>query len=629
MTDDGTSPKAPEKFHRPYPDDFERLPMVPWFNPLQLLVTAYRAVASSVFGSYADKRDVMAAGTRPVVFDAHADRDEVWIDYLADTGDGWASTYSLAWLLAQEQLTVGQSSLKRGDALVLGGDQVYPTAGRDAYRNRFQGPYIGSLPHLDDARAAPALFAIPGNHDWYDGLSAFTRLFSQERWIGARKTSQTRSYFAIKLPHDWWLWGIDTQLQADVDHAQLQYFSGVASGELTTGSPVPGYFKGHKVVLCVPSPDWVATAELGARAYANLDFLERKVIEENEGSLAVTLTGDLHHYAHYVESDDSARESGADPQHKITAGGGGAYLYGTHHLPKKLTLGRKNRRFGLNRCFPSKDESRKLSRRSVWAFVGMPHNWPFAGMLAALYLWFAWLLQSSSKMLDGSPEQNESFLELVRGFEFTNVGSLLNAFFHVVAHGPGIALTSLLLVGGMLGFASMNTARGRYVAGALHGLTHVMVALGSMSLFARVNLNWLALHPDSPVQVLLFVVEMFTVGALAGSLVTGLYLYLSHRFFGMHLNEVFSVQGIPDFKNFLRMRFNAEGDLTIYPIGVRTILRKNEWKETDNARAEGTLTSESWWVPKKPGGLKIELLGSEIHIPGPKRARPNQGSKHG
>ena len=603
--------------------------MVPWFNPLQLSVTAYRAVAASVFGAYADKREVMAAGTQPVVFDAHAGRDEVWIDYLADTGDGWASTYSLAWLLAQENLTVGRTEMRRADALVLGGDQVYPTSGRDPYHNRFQGPFIGALPYIDDAETPPALFAIPGNHDWYDGLAAFTRLFCQGRWIGGRRTSQTRSYFAIKLPHDWWLWGIDTQLHADLDHAQLQYFSGVASGELTTGSPVPGFFKGHKVILCVPSPDWVATPELGPRAFGNLDFFERKVIEENEGSLAVTLTGDLHHYAHYVEADDTARGSGTEPQHKITAGGGGAYLYGTHQLPKELTLGRNGRRFGLNGCFPTKDESRKLARRSVWAFFGMRHNWPFAGVLAALYLWFSWLLQSSSKMLDGSPAQNESFLELVRAFEFLDVGALLGAFFRVAAHGPGITLTSLLVVGLSLGFAATNRSRERYVMGTLHGLTHLMVALGSMSLFARVNLNWLGLDPDSPVQVSLFVVEVFTVGALAGSLVMGLYLFLTHRLFGMHLNEVFSAQGIPDFKNFLRMRFNAEGDLTIYPIGVRKTLRREEWQETENARAVGTLTSEPWWVPKKPGGPQIELLGSEIHVPGPKRAHSNKGSTHG
>ena len=634
MSDPGAPPEnrqaeAPPEMLRMHARDFERLPMVPWFNPFQLADTAYRAVAASVFGAYADKRDVMAAGRGAKVCVDLAGRDEVCIDYVADVGDGWAPTYSVAWLLAQERLRVGQASLKRADALILGGDEVYPTPGRDEYHNRFHGPYMGSLPYVDPARTPPLLFAIPGNHDWYDGLSSFTRLFCQERWIGGRKTSQSRSYFAIQLPHEWWLWGIDTQLHSDLDRAQLEYFSQVVSGVLTTGRKTDGFFKGHKVILCAPSPDWVATEKLGPSAYANLDFLERKIIEENEGSLAVTLTGDLHHYAHYEETPDSARKNGREPQHKITAGGGGAYLYGTHELPEELVLGRKARRFTLKKRFPSKRESRLLVRRSIWAFVVMPHNWSFGGLLAALYLWFSWLLQSTSKMLDTSLRQNQSFLELATEFGVLDPGSLLKTFLHVAAHGPGVALTTLSIVEALIAFAITTTPWKRFVIGGLHGLAHVMVALGSMALFARLNLGWFRLDPDSPTQVSLFIIEMFIVGGFAGSLLMGLYLFLANRLFGMHLNEVFSGQSIPDYKNFLRMQLNARGELTIYPIGVRSVLREHQWEETGNARAQGTLTSEPWWVPKDPDALEPELLGSEIRIPEPQEAHPIGGSKHG
>ena len=109
----------------------------------------------------------------------------------------------------------------------------------------------------------------------------------------------------------------------------------------------------------------------------------------------------------------------------------------------------------------------------------------------------------------------------------------------------------------------------------------------------------------------------------------GLYLFLANRLFGMHLNEVFSGQSIPDYKNFLRMQLNARGELTIYPIGVRSVLREHQWEETGNARAQGTLTSEPWWVPKDPDALEPELLGSEIRIPEPQEAHPIGGSKHG
>ncbi|MBD0259532.1 MAG: hypothetical protein ICV83_27750 [Cytophagales bacterium] len=47
------------------------------------------------------------------------------------------------------------------------------------------------------------LFAIPGNHDWYDGLASFVKQFCQGRWVGGWRTTQTRSYFALALPHNW------------------------------------------------------------------------------------------------------------------------------------------------------------------------------------------------------------------------------------------------------------------------------------------------------------------------------------------------------------------------------------------------------------------------------------------
>ena len=63
--------------------------------------------------------------------------------------------------------------------LVFGGDEVYPTASKEDYEAKLRAPF-------DDANLREAatrkwndrfVFALPGNHDWYDGLSAFTHLF--------------------------------------------------------------------------------------------------------------------------------------------------------------------------------------------------------------------------------------------------------------------------------------------------------------------------------------------------------------------------------------------------------------------------------------------------------------------
>jgi hypothetical protein len=61
-----------------------------------------------------------------------SDLSELWIDFMADTGDSWEATQTLAWLLAQGKLPcAGEQDLPRADLLLLGGDQVYPAPGED------------------------------------------------------------------------------------------------------------------------------------------------------------------------------------------------------------------------------------------------------------------------------------------------------------------------------------------------------------------------------------------------------------------------------------------------------------------------------------------------------------------
>ena len=123
----------------------------------------------------------------------------------------------------------GPVTLPRGDVLVFGGDQVYPSPSREEYQRRLVAPFTEAFG--EDAPAErPHVYAIPGNHDWYDGLSAFTRLFCSD--IGGRRfagwwTRQRRSYFVLKLPHGWWLVGSDAQLQSDIDVPQMEYFRAI------------------------------------------------------------------------------------------------------------------------------------------------------------------------------------------------------------------------------------------------------------------------------------------------------------------------------------------------------------------------------------------------------------------
>jgi hypothetical protein len=118
--------------------------MAHWFNPVLLLQLLNNVVVSSMFGQYADRR-LMIAALDTVPPEEHARRAEefrsrlepdkdggVWIDWVADLGDGFDSTYAVASLLAKRELKVGDVDLPRGQALVMGGDEVYPKATRQA-----------------------------------------------------------------------------------------------------------------------------------------------------------------------------------------------------------------------------------------------------------------------------------------------------------------------------------------------------------------------------------------------------------------------------------------------------------------------------------------------------------------
>src|SRR4029453_14506161 len=122
---------------------FVRRPVVRWFAPGQRAGTAFKVAVSALFGAYADKREIQAALTETVVHD-YAGRRELWLAYVADTGDGFEPTYSVARLVAADHLDLdaaaGPLHLPRADLLVFGGDQVYPTPKKTTYHDRHTRP---------------------------------------------------------------------------------------------------------------------------------------------------------------------------------------------------------------------------------------------------------------------------------------------------------------------------------------------------------------------------------------------------------------------------------------------------------------------------------------------------------
>lgn len=326
------------------PDIIDRLirgklpQMVDWFDPGLLAKVGVRAVISATLGSYTDQRLIQAATdiASEAELKARYDYSEtgrpadrmptdaeggVWVDYIADLGDGFEATYAMAYLLAADQLKVrGEAQpLPAGKLLIMGGDQVYPDATKQEYHTRLRDPYDWAFSTEKPQRK---LFAIPGNHDWYDGLSAFSALFCSARdrisggvgtQIGGWRCHQHRSYFAIKLPYDWWIWGPDIQLADNLDDCQRDYFDLIAE---QTGP-------GHKIILCLAEPSWLH------KNYDNLHEISM-LARKNGAKICAVVAGDWHHYSRY-HSEKLGIEF-------ITCGGGGAFAHATHGLRNSIHL---------------------------------------------------------------------------------------------------------------------------------------------------------------------------------------------------------------------------------------------------------------------------------------------------
>ena len=570
---------APPPRPRPdHPEDlgFERQRMVRWLSPRELVQTAGRVLLSAVFGAYADKREVQAGLVAAEPMDYAAER-EIWIDYVADLGDGFDSTYSIASLLAEPKLDLNGAgaATRRGQLLVMGGDEVYPTASVEQYENRMMGPYRAALPYVE--LDPPHLYAIPGNHDWYDGLTSFMRVFCQREWIGGWQTQQTRSYFAAKLPHGWWLWGIDIQFDTYIDEPQFQYFERVAR---------EGLQKGDQVILCSAKPSWVEANEDLPEAFANLDYFERKILRD-KARVLLALSGDSHHYAHYEAVDGCAQ--------RLTAGGGGAFLSATHHLPDTLALPPELSRargktkppvpFRFVSAFPSKEESRAIRRRIVNLPFKNPSFWALVGVV---YLLYGWTIQSARRVGGGN------FADVMRRLPLGDVAwGLLRT--------PLALVVTAVLVRGLVGFTKAEGTK-KWVLGIAHAAAHLVVVVGTVWAAARllrdVGADW--------AFTLGFGLLVGVGGGFLGSMVMAGYLFVADRF-RCNANELFAAQRIEDLKCFLRIHIDAEGVLTVYPVGLRKVCRS--WRVRQQGGAE-----DPWFEPADGHGPAPHLIEPPIRI---------------
>uniref|UniRef100_A0A7N2KRW9 Calcineurin-like phosphoesterase domain-containing protein n=1 Tax=Quercus lobata TaxID=97700 RepID=A0A7N2KRW9_QUELO len=221
------------------------LDMVPWYSgtSADLYKTVFDLIISAkVFLSRFDlrmyqtvrKQNSEGETQRDYLHDDFSTKEELWFDFMADTGDGGNSTYTVARPLAQRKIKIESDTLKRGDLLLIGGDLAYPNPSKLTYERRMFRPFKYALqqpPSPVDTHAdyaVPRCFAIPGNHDWFDGLDTFTKNICHGDWLGGWFLPQKTSYFALKLPMGWWIFGLDLALHSAIDNYQLDFFSKLA-----------------------------------------------------------------------------------------------------------------------------------------------------------------------------------------------------------------------------------------------------------------------------------------------------------------------------------------------------------------------------------------------------------------
>ncbi|CBZ26610.1 conserved hypothetical protein [Leishmania mexicana MHOM/GT/2001/U1103] len=301
----------------------------------------------------------------------------------------------------------GFVTLPRGSFVLVGGDLAYPSPNDETYTTRLFEPYHDAMSsnarlqsvfhaeqrrvvvadasdadvahmHMLDAetvsrmatghaalrtgrataeealRSVPLLFAIPGNHDWFDGLTTYRKYILERTWLGGWLMPQRSSFFVLQLPHNWFVLCGDTGNVQDIDVAQRNYFLDVIEKHMDAESCV---------ILAAHEPGWVLDAmERDDRArQPELD----RVVEALGTRLRLRLAGDIHHYSRHTPRDASSEAATL-----VVSGGGGAFLHGA----RNDVVISQGTRYVRACAFPERNTFMNMASR-LWGFRVI--NWKF------------------------------------------------------------------------------------------------------------------------------------------------------------------------------------------------------------------------------------------------------------
>ncbi|KAM0899386.1 hypothetical protein ACQ4PT_021269 [Festuca glaucescens] len=525
--------------------DFED--MVPWYSgtSTDLFKTVFDLMVSvTLFVGRFDMRMMQAAMSKgpdeaknsDLLYDHLDAKDELWFDFIADTGDGGNSTYAIARLLAQPSLVIksddSRLTFPRGELLLIGGDLAYPNPSEFSYERRFFCPFEYALqppawytpehialekPELplgvSEIRqySGPQCFMIPGNHDWFDGLHTFMRYICHKSWLGGWFLPQKRSYFALKLPNGWWVFGLDQALHGDIDVYQFKFFAELCQQKVG---------ETDSVILITHEPNWLLDWYWSDRTGKNVTYLIREYLK---GRCKLRMAGDLHHYMRHscVESKEPVHV-----QHLLVNGCGGAFLHPTHVFENfKECYGNK---YETKAAYPSYDESSKIALGNILKF--RRKNWQFdvIGGFVYFILVFSMFPQCDSFRI----LHEDSWGDRMNSFFI----AMWNAIFEILEHSYVMAVTRTTIC--RKGIESLP--RG-----------------GAIIYYVCVFLYFWVL--STPVV----------------SMVFGSYLYICINWFHIHFDEAFSSLRIANYKAFTRFHIKKNGDLEVFTLAVDKVPK--EW----------------------------------------------------
>ncbi|KAG2663747.1 hypothetical protein I3760_16G048000 [Carya illinoinensis] len=465
------------------------LDMVPWYSgtSADLFKTVFDLLVSvTVFLGRFDMRMMQAAMSKvqdgaeqgDLLYDQFSGKDDLWFDFMADTGDGGNSSYSVARLLAQPSIHLTREdsvlTLPRANLLLIGGDLAYPNPSAFTYESRFFRPFEYALqpppwykpehivvnkpelpcevPELKQYDG-PQCFVIPGNHDWFDGLHTFMWYICHKSWLGGWFMPQKKSYFALQLPKRWWVFGLDLSLHGDIDVYQFKFFSELV--EKKVGDE-------DSVIIITHEPSWLLDWYWNGVSGKNVSHL---ISDYLKGRCKLRMAGDLHHYMRhsFVKSDGPVHV-----QHLIVNGCGGAFLHPTHVFSKfKKFLGVS---YECKAAYPSFEDSSRIALGNILKF--RRKNWQFDFIGGIIYFILAFSMFPQCNL--GHILQEDSFSGLLRSF----ISTVWNTAVYMLEHSY-ISLTgaTVLLIVAIAFVPSKVSRKKRVMIGVLHVSAHLAAAL--------------------------------------------------------------------------------------------------------------------------------------------------------